>query len=502
MRKRIRLGLAASVIVAAAMVVAALRPPPGDALPTWEPVVLKRGTVIDRLRETGTLMPRDPAIVGVPFDGKLQWVIDDSTWVQAGEPLFIIDDADELKKVAEERSQLTEAGQDLELALLKRDQAVDTEERKVRKAEQDLTIEQARSRIMTTKAVGGLELVRCDAELVPLEALTSVVRTRFEATRLAWQQAQDAFIDQLDVWQDHQDQLLRLENRIDELTQQQKEAQTKPRTPGKSATENPLADKKWENRDKKGDKKSDKMPSKKDGAALSAEAVVDPAVEIPKIIAERNTAREKTALLQAELVGLRAKRDAQAPLKDAAANALASAESAERELRIRIEIEKRGLPATQLALDAELAQLTLDEAERRLREGQAAFAAKTLSQAAIDDLIAARESAKTQVTIVTERLALANRPVSPEVVAEAAARLAKAQQAATNAKAVRDRNLAILDQERAVLDAKIARLTASLALRSRRFPSTIEQEIAARERDRSLKPELAPQHVACRSGNG
>ena len=501
MRKRIRLGLAAGVIIAAAMVIAALRPPPGEALPTWEPVVLKRGTVIDRLRETGTLMPRDPSIVGVPFDGKLQWVIDDSTWVQAGEPLFIIDDADELKKVAEERSQLTEAGQDLELALLKREQAVDTEERKVRKSEQDLTIEQARSRIMTTKAVGGLELVRCDADLVPLEALTGVVRTRFESTRIAWQQAQDAFIDQLDVWQDHQDQLLRLENRIDELTQQQKEAQAKPRIPGRSATDNPLADEKGDNRDKKGDKKSDKTPSKRSGknpppddsAAPRAEAAVDPAVEIPKIMAERNSAREKTGLIQAELIGLRAKRDAQAPLKDAAASALASAESAERELRIRIEIEKRGLPATQLALDAELAQLTLNEAERRLREGQAAFAAMTLSQAAIDDLVAAHESAKTQTTITTELLTLANRKVSPEVEAEAAARLAKAQQAATNAKAVRDRNLAILDQERAVLDAKIARLTASLALRSRRFPSTIEQEIAARERDRSLKPELAPQ---------
>ena len=481
MRKRIRLGLASAVLIAAAMVVAALRPPPGDAQPTWEPVVLKRGVVIDRLRETGTLMPRDPAIVAVPFDGKLQWVADDSTWVQAGEPLFIIDDADELKKVADERSQLTEAAQDLELAHLKRDQAVDTEERKVRKSEQDLAIEQARSRIMTTKAVGGLELVRCDAELVPLESATSVVRAGFETTRLAWQQAQDAFIDQLDAWQDHQDHLLRLENRLDEMTQQDREEKTKPRTKTGSAD------------DSKGGKKSGKRPPKDEGETPSSEAPADPAIEIPKILAERATLREKTAQLQAELAAARAKRDAQAPLKDAAAAALSSAETAEREVRIRLEIEKRGLPATQLALDAELAQVTLDEAQRRLNEGQAAFAAKTLSQVAIDDLIAERDHARTQATIVSERLALANRPVSPEVLAEAAARLAKAEQAATNAHAVRDRNLAILDQERAVLDAKIARLTASLALRARRFPSTIEQEIAARERDRSLKPDLAPQ---------
>ena len=490
MRKRIRLSLAAGVIIAVAMVVAALRPPPGDALPSWEPVVLSHGTVIDRLRETGTLMPRDPAIVAVPFDGKLQWVIDDSTWVQAGEPLFIIDDADELKKVSDERSQLTEAGQDRELALLKREQAGDTEERKVRKAEQDLTIEQARSRILTTKAVGGLELVRCDAELVPLEATTSVVRTQFESARIAWQQAQDAFIDQLDVWQDHQDQLLRLENRLDELTQQEKEAKSKPRTSVRSPDEHAASDKKS---DQTKSKKPGKPSPKNEGPATPIEALSDPTTEIPKILAERDALREKTGHVQAELTAARAKRDVQAPLKEAVATALATAEAAERELRIRIEIEKRGLPGTQLALDAELAQVTLDEAERRLREGQAAFAAKTLSQAAIDDLTAVRDSARTQATIVTERLALANRPVLPEVLAEAAARLAKSEQAATNAKAVRDRNLAILDQERAVLDAKIARLTASLALRARRFPSTIEQEIAARERDRSLKPELAPQ---------
>lgn len=486
MKKRIRLGLAGAILAAVAVVAAAFRPPPGEALPTWEPMILTRGTVIDRLRETGTLMPRDPTIVAVPFDGKLQWILEDSTWVLAGEPLFIIDDADELKKVADERNQLTEAGQDLELALLKRDQAGDTEERKVRKAEQDLIIEQTRSRILTTKAVGGLELVRCDVELVPLEAATTIVRTRFEQARVAWQQAQDAFIDQLDVWQDHQDHLLRLENRLDELTQQEKEAKAKPRIPARAKDGRPDGD-------KSGGKKGGKPPSKEEGSTPVAEVPINPEMEMSTVLAERAALREKTARLQVELTEARAKRDLQAPAKDRAGAELAVAEAIERELRIRIEIEKRGLPATQLGLDAELAHLTLDETERRLREGQAAFAAKTLSQSAIDDLVAARDSARSQSTIVAERLALASRPVSPEIRAEAAARLAKAEQAAANAKSVRDRNLVILDQERAVLAAKIARLTASLAIRARRFPSTIEQEIAARERDRSLKPEHAEQ---------
>ena len=481
MKKRVRFALAAALLAGAAVVAAAFRPPAGEALPTWEPIIVRRGTVTDFLRETGTLMPHDPTIVAAPFDGKLQWVIDDSTWVQVGEPLFIIDDTDELKKVAQERSQLTEAGQDLELAVLKRDQAVDTEERKVRKAEQDLTIERARSRILTTKAVGGLELVRCDAELVPLEAATTVVRAGYEATRLAWQQAQDSFIDHLDGWQDHQDQLLRLENKIDELIQQQKEAKPVPLSAAPVSDQAP------------GDKKKRGKENEKSGKARAQEtpAVSDVGPELEKVRAEREQLRAKTATMHATLIEVRSQRDALAPAKDTAAGELAQAEAAERELRIRIEIEKRGLPATQLALDAELAQLTLSEAERRLSEGRAAFAAKTLSQAAIDDLEAARDSARTHAAMVGERRALADRPTSPEVLAEAAARLAKAEQAASNAKAVRDRNLAILDQERAVSEAKIARLTASLAVRARRFPSTIEQEIAARERDRSLKPELA-----------
>jgi hypothetical protein len=478
MKKRVRFALAAALLAGAAVVAAAFRPAVGEALPTWEPIIVRRGTVTDFLRETGTLMPHDPTIVAAPFDGKLQWVIDDSTWVQVGEPLFIIDDTDELKKVAQERSQLTEAGQDLELAVLRRDQAVDTEERKVRKAEQDLTIERARSRILTTKAVGGLELVRCDAELVPLEAATTVVRAGYEAARLAWQQAQDSFIDHLDAWQDHQDQLLRLETKIDELSQQQRAV--KPAAP--------LSDQAPE--DKQKERKNENQKSGK-VRAQETPAVPDVGPELEQVRAQREQLRAKTAAMHASLIEVRNQRDALVPAKDTAASELAQAEAAERELRIRIEIEKRGLPATQLALDAELAQLTLSEAERRLNEGRAAFAAKTLSQAAIDDLEAVRDSARTQAAMIGERRALADRPTSPEVLAEAAARLAKAEQAASNAKAVRDRNLAILDQERAVSEAKIARFTASLAVRARRFPSTIAQEIAARERDRSLKPELA-----------
>ncbi len=483
---RVRVGIVIGGLIAVAVVVAALRKPAGEAQPTWESITVRTGPVIDRLRETGTLMPRDPVIVPVPFDGKLQWVIDDSTWVQPGEPLFIIDDAEELKKVAGERSQLTEATQNRELAVLKRDQAGDTEERKVHQAIQALTIEQARHRILTSAPVGGLELVRLDAELVPLEAVTTAVRTRFEIARGAWQQAQDAFVDQLDLWQDHQDHLLRLENRLDEVNQQLKEAVAKPRqrAPGAAGEQSP------------GKRRPPAVTPKPDAAQKNAadpdaDSPPEPTVEIAQITSERDTLRAATAGLQQALAAARAARAALTPAKESAAGELIAAETAERELRIRIEIEKRALPAIQLALDVELAGLTLSEAERRLADGQTAFSARTLAQAALDDLRAERDSARTQATIVAERLAIAARPVSPEIVAEAAARLAKAEQAAADSRAVRDRNLAILDQERAVLDAKIARLTASLAVRARRFPSTIEQEISARERERSLKPENA-----------
>lgn len=472
----------------------------------WEPVRVIRTDAIAWLRETGTLSPRDPLVVPAPFDGKLQWVVEDSTWVTKGEPLFIINDADELKKVAEERQQLEESRQDRELAELKLVQSIETEARKVQKTHDDLVLEQARNRILTEPALGGLTLVRLDQELRPLADQTAVVRAHNDKLRASWQRAQDVFLERLTAWQQHQDALLRLENKLDELAAREREERDRPadaarrksRDAATSGAKEP--DKSLNSNDKStaSPAKNRKEGQQKEPATVSepqadAEPNSDPAHERELILAERAALTARTAALHAELELGRGARDETIAPRDLAQAALKKAEDAERELRIRIEIEKRRLPATQLELDVKLAEITAVEADRRLAEGTAAWTSQVISQAALDDLTAIADQARTALTTTRERMALAARPPGPEVLGEAAARLAKATQSAAQAEEVRTRNLEIQRQNMAVLDAKIARLTASLALRAGRFPSTIEQEIVARERSRTLHPENAHQ---------
>ncbi len=455
----------------------------------WVTMTVARGDAVAWLRETGTLSPRDPLVVPAPFDGKLQWVVEDSTWVAKGEPLFIISDTDELKKVADERQQLEESRQDRELAELKLAQAGDTEARNVRKAQDDLVLEQTRHRILTEPAVGGLTLVTLDRDLRPLAERTAAIRAQCDEVRGSWQRAQDAYLDQLSIWQQHQDALLRLENRLDELAAREREERDRPADAARrKSREAAKPDAKQIDKKPVDKKLVDQKPVDTKPAVVDP---VDPLKERDAILAERAVLAARTPALQASLDSTRSARNATLAPRDAAEAELRTAEGAERDLRIRIEIEKRHLPATQLQLDLRLAEITAVEADRRLAEGTAAFTSQVISQAALDDLTATADQARTALTTTKERLALAARPAGPELLAEAAARLAKATQAAAQAGEVRERNLEIQRQSLAVLDAKIARLTASLALRARRFPSTIEQEISARERSRTLHPEDA-----------
>ena len=305
----------------------------------WEPVRVKRDDAIACLRETGTLSPRDPLVVPAPFDGKLQWVVEDSTWVTKGEPLFIISDDDELKKVAEERQQLEEARQDRELAELKLAQSGETEARKVQKAQDDLVLEQARNRILTEPALGGLTLVTLDRELRPLADHTSVVRVRSDELRSAWQRAQDIFLDRLSVWQQHQDELLRLENKLDELAAREREERDRPadaarrknrevaasgvKEAGKTESGKPSYQ-----ADKTGDSRGKSDKTKKDGqgkgeptgpeSSTEIEPKVDPAKERETILAQRATLAARSNELQAQLDAGRRARDATIAPRDEA----------------------------------------------------------------------------------------------------------------------------------------------------------------------------------------
>ena len=282
----------------------------------------------------------------------------------------------------------------------------------------------------------------------------------------------------LDDWEQHQDALLRLENRLDEVALIEREAVNRPaaalrrqRRAAAAGAGRPATD-----------------PAQSPAAA--AEPGKDAARERQEIAAERDRLKALTPGFQARLATAKAARDAAVGPRTAAAEELRQAEAAERELRILIEIEKRRLPATQLEFDLRLAEIAAEEAERRLREGEITLKAQVISQAAYDDLTATAAQARTTLTTTRERLAIAARPPAPEIVAEAEARLAKAQQAQDTAEAVRQQSRdpapgadRARGQDRAPGSEPRGR--------RRRFPSTIEQEITARERELALAPEDA-----------
>ena len=65
----------------------------------------ERLTLVDHLRELGELAPREPVRVVVRIKGKLQWVIEDNSWVEPGDELYVLDDDEALQEVAELRQQ-------------------------------------------------------------------------------------------------------------------------------------------------------------------------------------------------------------------------------------------------------------------------------------------------------------------------------------------------------------------------------------------------------------
>ena len=437
---------------------------PGQAAAVWESFPVRRGQVIDLGHEAGTLVPRAPLLATAPFEARLSWVIDDATWVEAGAPLAILADDDELRRLADERSQLEDARQDLAINRLRRAQAVDEQAVKVAIAARAAAIERGRFRIATSPAVGGEELIHLAEALAPVDERIRGLRTAAQTAQTAWNEAQDRHLDALGRWQEVQDNVLRLEARLTDLAP----------TPA-NAEAGGVAD--------TGQAARKRRRLERAAADGPATATIDIEGLRRKTTEELATARRQVSDLAREVEVARTAAEALRPARDAADAALQAAEDETLDLRLRLEIERRALPVTTLSLDRDNARLDLAEAERRLVDGQAAFAAKALSQGALDDLVAARADAQARLDILEQRLAVVAGPPAAELVAEAKARLAKAEADEAAARAERDRALAILDQGLLIAEAKVRRSEASIAQRSRRFPATIQAELDARQRE-------------------
>ena len=448
------------ILVIALILAAAVLGRQREATTSWyEAVAARRADVAEVLHQVGELAPHDPLLVKARFNGRIQFIVADGTWVEAGAPMVSLAEDDEVKEAADARSQLLGARQELRLARLKRHHAEETEALKLAQAGRGVGLERLRHRILTSEPVGGDELVRLDAALVPLEAATAAVRGDYQRAQAIYQRAQDAYLDALDARSAARDGLLRLDARIDELAA----------AAGKSS----------------------------DGLQAAELAERDKAAaDLVTVRVERASAAAASTSGEATLRATRAARDAAVPARDTAAATLAAREQAEEDLRVRLEIEKRGLPLAQLRLDEEGAWLEADEAARKRDQGRAAAAAGALSQAALAELEDAATRTANQLGIVRARVAIAARPLTTEQRAEADARLVRAETRAAAAMADRARALALADQEIAVLEARVARLAFTVDAKGKAFPDILESNIDFVEQELAALDPEDPEDVA------
>jgi len=447
-RKRLWTGVGIAAAVVACAVIFRHREPPAV---TWDVAVVARGGVDWRLHEAGELQPRDPVLVKVPFAGRIQTIVADGDWVEAGQVLFSLSEDDEVKRVTDDRSTLLAARQDLQLAQLKRADTAATEDRKLLTVKRAAQLEEERYRIATATPVLGDELLRLDAALKPIEADIQALRATYEQAQDTWQQAQDAWFDALDAVQGHRDAVSRAQSRCDELSAR--------RDAGAEA----------------------ETAAERDAAAKAG-------ADLPAAQAELAKASAGGAELDQKLATMRAARDAAQGPRDKAAAALAAREAEAEELHVRVEIEKRGLPTAELQLDRQSAQVRYDEAVRQRDQGRASFAGGALGAVAMEDLETAVTKAKDQLDVTTAQLEISSRPPAAEVLAEAAGKRDRARARAAQAQADHDRVLALADQDTAVLAAKVARLEAGIAVSSSRFPALLETSIEANEKELAALP--------------
>lgn len=404
-------------------------------------VQVGRADLVDHLVCRGEFAPHDGHQVRVPFSGRLQFIVEDGGWVDEGVDLFAISEDDAVTEAAEARSQLLAARQDLRLVLLRQRSTIDQQDRAVAKAERSLAIEELRLRIETTKPEGGDALIRLDTALQPLEERSRAAREAADASQFAWQKAQDAYLEAIDARSSARDRLLRLDARRDEL----------------------------------------RAAAERDPAGLQAhelDARAKAVEELATVQAEHAGLAEVLPGLAGRVAAARDARDALVADRDRDAAVLDAAEAAEEDLRIRIEIEKRNLTATQLALDLASARLALDQATAEAGRAETAFAAGALAQVRLDEAREKLARSESQVAILEARLAIAGRGPTEERLTELQARIERARSRAAAARSDRDRALAISDQEVRLAQAKVTRLTTDVERRSAAFPEVLESTIA------------------------
>lgn len=440
-RRRLAAWAATTALIIAATALA-LRPR-GEAPRTWtETVRADRGPIPVVLHELGVLAPRDPVIARCPFTARIQWIVEDGTWVEAGDDLYILSDEDEIKRVAELRTQLLQSRAEYKLAALKRRHGETIERPKLAAAERAQALAELKRRLLEARPKGGLELVAIATALKPLAERTAAARAAFEAAQDAYQRALDGYLEALDAWQGGRDALLRLQSKVDEL----ETAGAQEDEAGRADRERRLAE--------------------------ARAKVADEQARAPALAEAVKAAREGRDRLQ--------------PARDAAAADLAAAEAAEGDLRFAAEVEKRGLPLARLQLDLRQAVVESDETRRRVEQTRAAVASGSVARSELEKLEDQLRRQDNDLAVVRARIAIESRPPDAKTLAGSDAELEQARTAATDARAAYDRAIALLDQDLVLRQAQVRRLEAQIAQRSAGFPAVLEGGIRFAERELAL----------------
>ncbi|HAT09908.1 MAG TPA: hypothetical protein DCS97_04805 [Planctomycetes bacterium] len=427
--------------------------PRGEAPRSWtEQVSAGTGDIELVQRELGVLAPRDPVVAKVPFTAKLQWIIEDGSWVEAGDDLFTLSDEDEIRRVAELRSQLVQNRAELRLAQLKRAHGEGVEKPKLNWAERSLALAELRRKLVSTQAVGGLELVAIAEALRPLAKVTLEARSRAEQAQDTYQEALDGYLVALEGWQGNRDRILRQQALIDEI-----EAST-------------------DTKDGKAEERADRLEKAK---------------------ADSEAARAASAGFAERLAEARRLRDERQGPRDVAAAALATAEQAESDLRFRAEVEKRALSMSRLQLDERDALVGLAETRRRVEATRVAVEAGSLARSELERLLDQSSRQENELAVIRARLAIASRPPDAAQLAEADAQLTQARTVTEDARSAYTRALALLEQEVALKEAQVRRIEAQIQERSAGFPAVLEAGVRFAERELALLgPDEAEERTA------
>ncbi|MAE66210.1 MAG: hypothetical protein CMJ18_18220 [Phycisphaeraceae bacterium] len=466
--KRIALILVGIVVLASASGLLWRRAGGDDTF--YDTVVVRRGSSRAVLREIGIVTPRDPVLVAVPVEGTLEWIVEEDTWVDVGDRLYVINDDDALKQVTEARTSLLASRQELELARLRREHAGRHEQQKVDAARRIAGLERIRHTILATPPQGGRRLIELHEQLVPLEKANKALRREYERAQDRYQKLQDAYLEAYDAWQQQKDRLLQLQAKIDEHAVRV-EAEVDETVP-------------------------EQVEARDEAAARLAEAKAR-MEKVRAALPERAAARDAA----------RAARDAAQPPRDDLRRQVAQREEQERKLYIELEIEKRGVELAKVQINRRIARLTLEENERKLREGRATFESGALSAAALEKLDSDVVSARDELAVLDEQIRIAARPAPAEELTEARLEMEQAEMKAARAEAARDLALAAIDEQIALLEAQIAEARHTVEYRSAHFPSVIEfnirfleKRLEALDEDETASRDAIEQELAAQRG--